>query len=172
MKKTSTASSSEFVLFVCLFVPLSCCIVSISIRTTLLNENLNAENNGFPSSLHSWRFLLERGRVSEANSISPLVRTRFRSFAADFGSRQTKSPATPASFWVSLSLSYGSLPPGGMNKQHWHLSLGTRLFREHKIWSGKKVHIIFVFVTSIEGTPLFRGKGQFFRVLKPIQETP
>ena len=136
MKKTSqAASSSEFVLFVCLFVclfvPLSCCTVGISLRTTLLNENLNAENNGLPSSLHSWRFLLERGRVSEANSISPLVRTRFRSFAADFGSRQTKSPATPASFWVSLSLSYGSLPPGGMNKQHWHLSFGTRLFRGH-----------------------------------------
>ena len=58
----------------CLFVPLSCFIVDISLRTTLLNENFNAKNNGFPSSLHSWRLLLERGRVSEANSISPLVR--------------------------------------------------------------------------------------------------
>ena len=135
MKKTGTASSSEFVcLFVCLFVPLSCCIVGISLRTTLLNENLNAKNNSSPSSLHilhSWRFLLERGRVSEANSIWPLVRAHFRSFAAHFGSRQTKPPATPASSWVSLSLSYGSLPPGGMSKQHWHLSFGTRLFRGH-----------------------------------------
>ena len=28
----------------------------------------------------------------------------------------------------------------------------------------KNVHIIFVFVTSFEGTPLFRGKGHFFKV--------
>ena len=31
----------------------------------------------------------------------------------------------------------------------------------------KKVHIIFVFVSFIEGTPLLRGKGHFFWVLKP-----
>ena len=131
MKKTGTASSSEFVLFVCLFVPLSCCIVGISLRTTPLTKTLMQKNDVFPSSLHSWGFLLERGRVSEADSISPLVRACFRSFAAHFGPRQTKPPATPTSFWASLSLSYGSLPRGGMNKQHWHLSFGTRLFRGH-----------------------------------------
>ena len=31
----------------------------------------------------------------------------------------------------------------------------------------KNVHIIFVFVTSFEATPLFRGKGHFFKVLTP-----
>ena len=39
---------------------------------------------------------------------------------------------------------------------------GTPPFRGHKIWSGKNVHIIFIFVTSIEGTPLFKGKGTLF----------
>ena len=42
----------------------------------------------------------------------------------------------------------------------------TSPFRRHKIWSQKNVHI-FVSVTSIEGTPLFRGKGHFFWALKP-----
>ena len=40
-----------------------------------------------------------------------------------------------------------------------NFSFGTPSFRGHKIYSRKNVHIIFVFVTSIEGTPLFRGKG-------------
>ena len=41
---------------------------------------------------------------------------------------------------------------------HW-----TPPFRVHKIWPRKKkVHITFVSVTSIEGIPLFRGKGHFF----------
>ena len=31
----------------------------------------------------------------------------------------------------------------------------------------KNVHIIFVFVTSFEATPLFRGKGHFFKVPTP-----
>ena len=44
--------------------------------------------------------------------------------------------------------------------------LGTPPFRGHKLWSRKNAHIIFVSVTSIEGTPLFRGKGQFFGVPK------
>ena len=51
----------------------------------------------------------------------------------------------------------------------WNTSIrGTPLFRGHKIWSRKKVHIIFVFITSIEGTRLFRGKrkGHFFWVPK------
>ena len=44
----------------------------------------------------------------------------------------------------------------------------TTPFRGHKIWSRKNVHIIiFVFVTSVEGTPLFRGKRHFFWVRKP-----
>ena len=51
------------------------------------------------------------------------------------------------------------------NKQ-WNLSFGTPLFSGHKIWSRKSVHITFVFVTSIEGTPPFRGKGHFLRVPK------
>ena len=36
-----------------------------------------------------------------------------------------------------------------------------------KLRSRKNVDMIFVFVTSIEGTPLFRGKGHFFWVPKP-----
>ena len=51
----------------------------------------------------------------------------------------------------------------------WNLSFGTPLFIGHlhsgytKFGPGKKkVHITFVSVTSIEGIPLFRGKGHFF----------
>ena len=40
-------------------------------------------------------------------------------------------------------------------------------FKGHELRSRKSVHMIFVFVTSIEGTPLFRGKGHFFWVPKP-----
>ena len=40
-------------------------------------------------------------------------------------------------------------------------------YRGPKIWSGKDVHMIFISVTFIEGTPLFKGKGQVFLVLKP-----
>ena len=43
----------------------------------------------------------------------------------------------------------------------------TTPYRGHKIWSGKDVHMIFISVTYIEGTPLFKGKGQVFLVLKP-----
>ena len=45
-----------------------------------------------------------------------------------------------------------------------NLSLETPPFKGHKICSPKNVHIIFLCVTSIEGTPLgsFRGKGHFF----------
>ena len=42
---------------------------------------------------------------------------------------------------------------------------GTPPFRGHKIWLWKNtliIFIIFVCITSIEGTPLFRGKGPFF----------
>ena len=38
----------------------------------------------------------------------------------------------------------------------------TPPFRGRKIWCPKNVHVIFVFVSSIEGTPLFMGKGLFF----------
>ena len=48
----------------------------------------------------------------------------------------------------------------------WNLSFETPPFRGHKIWSRENVHLIFVFVTSIEGTPLFRGKGHLFWVPK------
>ena len=40
-------------------------------------------------------------------------------------------------------------------------------FRGHKIWSRKNVHIIFVSVTSIERTHLFREEANFFWVPKP-----
>ena len=46
-----------------------------------------------------------------------------------------------------------------------HLYSGDTSVQGHKIWSQKNVDIIFVFATSIEGTPLFRGKGHFFWVL-------
>ena len=45
--------------------------------------------------------------------------------------------------------------------------LGTPPFWVHKIWSRKNVHIFFVSVTSIEGTPIFSGKGHIFGVPKP-----
>ena len=48
-----------------------------------------------------------------------------------------------------------------------HLYSGYSSIQGHKIWSRKNVHIIFVFVTSIEGIPLFRGKGHFSWVPKP-----
>ena len=52
-----------------------------------------------------------------------------------------------------------------------NLSFGTPPFQGllhfsgHKIWSWKNtliIFIIFVCITSVEGTPLFRGKGHFF----------
>ena len=45
-----------------------------------------------------------------------------------------------------------------------NLSFETPLFKGHKIWSPKNVDIIFLCVTSIEGTPLgsIQGKGHFF----------
>ena len=45
---------------------------------------------------------------------------------------------------------------------HWSLSFETLPFRGHNICSEKNVHTIFVLVTSIKGTPLFRGKGHSF----------
>ena len=36
-----------------------------------------------------------------------------------------------------------------------------------KIYTRANIHIIFLSVTSVEGTPLFRGKGHFFLVLNP-----
>ena len=54
-----------------------------------------------------------------------------------------------------------------MEPLHYDTSFeGTSPFRGHKIWSRRNVHIIFVSVTSIEGTPLFRGKGRILRVPK------
>ena len=49
----------------------------------------------------------------------------------------------------------------------WNLSFGTPLLRGHKLWSRKNAHIIFLCVTSIERTPLFREKKHFFWVQKP-----
>ena len=54
-----------------------------------------------------------------------------------------------------------------LSRLQWNLYIGTPLFKGHlhsrdtKIWCRKNVHIIFVTVTSIERTPLFRGKGHF-----------
>ena len=46
----------------------------------------------------------------------------------------------------------------------WKLSFGTPPFRGHKILSRKNVHIIYVSNASIEGTPLFTGKGHYFNL--------
>ena len=54
----------------------------------------------------------------------------------------------------------------------------TPPFRGHKIWCPKNVHVIFVFVSSIKGTPLFMREGLFFDSgsqnpdLTSIQGTP
>ena len=37
----------------------------------------------------------------------------------------------------------------------------------HEIWSQKNANIIFVSITSIEGTPLFKEKGHFFGSRNP-----
>lgn len=42
-----------------------------------------------------------------------------------------------------------------------NLSFGTPLFRRHKLWTRRNVHIIFLSVTSIEGTPVFRERDTF-----------
>ena len=55
---------------------------------------------------------------------------------------------------------------------HWSLSFETPPFSGHNICSGKNVHTISVLVTSIEGTPLFRGKGHFSWVSKPRFNLP
>ena len=47
----------------------------------------------------------------------------------------------------------------------WNLSFGTPLFKGQKIWK-KMFYIIFVFVTSIEGTPLFLGNEHLLWVAK------
>ena len=45
----------------------------------------------------------------------------------------------------------------------WDISIQeTPPFGGHNTWSPKNVHIIFVFIISIEETPLFMGKGLFF----------
>ena len=48
----------------------------------------------------------------------------------------------------------------------WSLPFETPPLRGHKICSGKNVHTIFVLVTPIKGTPLFRRKNHFFWVSK------
>ena len=75
-----------------------------------------------------------------------------------------------------------SLPPGpqwhslkktvkAVYNGQWNLSFptppnqGTLPFRGHKILSRKNAYIIYVSNASIEGTPLFSGKGPFFWVL-------
>ena len=45
--------------------------------------------------------------------------------------------------------------------------LGHLYSRDTKIWCRKNVHIIFVTVTSIERTRLFRGKGHFCGSQRP-----
>ena len=47
----------------------------------------------------------------------------------------------------------------------WNLSFGTPLFKGQKIWK-KMFYMIFVFVTSIEGTPLFLGNEHLLWVAK------
>ena len=48
-----------------------------------------------------------------------------------------------------------------------HLYLRDTSIQGHQIWSRKDVHKIFVFITSIDGTPLFMGNGHYLRVPKP-----
>ena len=57
-----------------------------------------------------------------------------------------------------LQWSVESLPSDTSNQ-------GTLPFRGHKILSRKNAYIIYVSNASIEGTPLFSGKGPFFWVL-------
>ena len=52
-------------------------------------------------------------------------------------------------------------------KKLYRNTLSETPYRGPKIWSGRDVHMIFISVTYIEGTPLFKGKGQVFLVLKP-----
>ena len=59
----------------------------------------------------------------------------------------------------------------------WDTSIqGTHPFRGHKIRSRRNVQIIFVFIISIEGTPLFKERGTFSGSRNPdltsIQGTP
>ena len=49
----------------------------------------------------------------------------------------------------------------------WHLYSGTPIFKGHKMWSRKNVHVILGTAISIERTPLITAKGHFFWVLKP-----
>ena len=51
--------------------------------------------------------------------------------------------------------------PTYFSLSQWNLSFGTPLFKGQKIWCQKNVYIIFVFVTSVEGTPLFWGNKHF-----------
>ena len=48
-----------------------------------------------------------------------------------------------------------------------HLYSRDTFIQGHKIWSWNNAHIIFVSITSVEGTPLFRGKGHIVWVPKP-----
>ena len=48
-----------------------------------------------------------------------------------------------------------------------HLYSWDTSIQGHQIWSRKDVHIIFVFITSIDGTPLFMGNGHYFWLPKP-----
>ena len=69
-----------------------------------------------------------------------------------------------------------------LSRLQWNLYIGTPLFKGHlhsrdtKIWCRKNVHIIFVTVTSIERTPLFRERDTFVgpkaQVLLPFSSVP
>ena len=68
--------------------------------------------------------------------------------------------------WSQNSFPYSNLLAARCFVAQWNFSFGTPLFKGHphlgnKFWPRENVYIMFVFVTSIEGTPLFRGKGHF-----------
>ena len=79
------------------------------------------------------------------------------------------SPVPCTSFHNNIKKSYhkhyknsynGASPLG-------HLDTMDNSIQGHKNWSWENVQLIFVSVTSTEGTPLFRGKGHFFWIAKP-----
>ena len=78
-----------------------------------------------------------------------------------------EAPLCYCSFFLGqYSLSQVLPMPGSdcsIQSIQWNFSFGTDLYPRDT----KNVHIIFVFVISFEGTPLFRGKGYFFKVPTP-----
>ena len=67
--------------------------------------------------------------------------------------------------WINIKFCYWTALT--LHLQWRHSIQGTPPFRGHKNRSRKNVHIIFVSVTSFEGTSLFSGKEHILWVPKP-----